>query len=80
MRDMGRQTIKRVQDELVYLNNFEAASPEIAEWIAYRAAYKDAFMIIKADVVALTEFEDLIAYIESEWQAYLPIVPGEEPI
>ena len=80
MRDMGRQTIKRVQDELFYLNNFEPGAPELAEWATYRSDYKSAFQTIKAAVVAITEFEDMIKYIQSGWQDLIPVMPGEDII
>lgn len=68
-----------------YFGVFDANNPKKAEWQTYKVDLKAAYNTIKGEVLAISDYDDLIAYIKCEpdplvdgWRKYLPDQPEPE--
>jgi hypothetical protein len=78
IRDTGMSLLKRVRDNLDYLQEFDSGNTdEITAWNDYKAALKAAYQTIKAEVLAITDFDEMIEYTQSGSSQHMPSAPDE---
>ena len=80
MRLMAKAVIVRMRDEVEFLQEFSPGDSELAEWAAYKTNYKFAFQTIKSEVQAISDYQELIDYIDIGWQDQIPQTPNEVSI
>ena len=68
-----------------YYDAFDSASPKHVEWLNYRDAVKTAYQTIKTEALAISDYDELIAYIKCEpdplvngWRKHIPDQPEPE--
>jgi hypothetical protein len=80
MRRMAKDVIVRMRDEVEFLQEFSPTDPELSEWATYRTDYKAAFQTIKSEAQAITDYQELVDYIDSGWQDRFPQLPNQVSI
>ncbi len=64
-----------------YLSELDPSSPELSDWIVYKSDLKIAWQMIKAEVVSITDADELITYLSaSAWRLNIPRPPDDGPI
>jgi hypothetical protein len=74
---VGKENLLKARQELDYLQVFDSTSPNIGVWSQYITDLKTAWQTIKAEVLAISNYDVLVLYIREGWQKYLPSAPEE---
>lgn len=80
IRNRARELLIHARYEYEYLMEFEPASAELAKWVTYKAEFKAAIQSIKAEVIAINDYQTFIDYVDSGWRSLLPVPPTAEVI
>ncbi len=79
VKTMGKGLIQAAKGWINdYYGEFDSSNPLKAEWEQYVVDLKAADKKIKGEVAAISDYDALIVYIKTGWQAHLPSEPGPE--
>jgi len=85
LRSYGFDLLKRIDTVLSEYIELDPTNPKRAEWAQYRTGLKAAYTTIRAEVLAINNYNDLIDYIKCEpdplvdgWRKHMPAQPDPE--
>lgn len=84
LKSIGRPALLEAKAWIDYYTEFDNSNPKKAEWQQYITDIKAAYQTIKAEGIAISNYDDLVAYIRCEpdpatdgWRKHMPIEPDE---
>ncbi len=79
LKETAKDYLLRLRNNLEYLTEFDPSNTEeVTAWNDFKTALKGAYQTIQAEVTAITDFDEMVDYIESGWSIHLPTAPDED--